>query len=65
MIIYHLFINGKYKFKTNSFQEVYETFSDLTHLDIVISALIEHHEYHLYDVNGRRKIDIVVSQFGK
>lgn len=65
MIIYHLFINGKYQFKTNSFSEVFETFSDLEHPDNVISQLIEKHEYHLYDSTGRRKVDIVVSQFGE
>lgn len=65
MIIYHLFINGKYKYKTNSFEEVYNEFSDLVHMDIVISDLIDNHEYHLYDSNSRRKIDIVASCFGK
>lgn len=65
MAIYHLFINGKYMFKSNSFEEVYDAFSNLEHQDIVISSLIEKHEYHLYDVDGRRKIDIVVSIFGK
>lgn len=65
MAIYHLFINGKYKFKTNSFEEVFSNFSDLEHQDNVISSLIEKHEYHLYEVDGRRKIDIVVSFFGE
>lgn len=65
MIIYHLFINGKYQFKTNSFEDVYNQISSLTHMDIVISELVEHHEYHLYDSNGRRKIDIVASTYGK
>lgn len=64
MIIYHLFLNGKYQFKTNSFEDVYDIFKELDHLDVVVSELIEHHEYHLYDSNGRRKIDVVVSEFG-
>ena len=65
MIIYHLFINSKYQFKSNSFEDVYNEFKDLDHIDVVVSELIENHEYHLYDATGRRKIDIVVSTFGK
>lgn len=65
MIIYYLFINGKYQFKTISFEDVYKEFSGLVHMDIVISELINNREYHLYDSKGRRKIDIVTSSFGK
>lgn len=64
MIIYHLFINGKYQFKTNSFMDVYDTINGLDHLDVVVSELVEKKEYHLYDSTGRRKVDIVVSSFG-
>lgn len=64
MIIYHLFINGKYRFKTNSITDIYDTINGLVHLDIVVSDLVENKEYHLYDSTGRRKIDIVVSTFG-
>lgn len=65
MIIYHLFINGKFRFKTNSFLECYQTFEELDHSDNVISQLIDKHEYHLYDFSGRRVIDIVVSTVGE
>lgn len=64
MIIYHLFINGKYQFKTNAFEEIYKITKELDHIDIIVSELIENHEYHLYDSFGRRKIDVVVSQVG-
>ena len=56
MIIYHLFINGKFRFKTNSFQECYSAFEELDHSDNVINQLIDKHEYHLYDFSGKRVI---------
>ena len=67
MAIFHLFINGKYRFKTNSFQEVFENIADTfdVHEDIIISALIVDNEFHLYDFDGNRKVDIVVSTYGK
>lgn len=68
MAIYHLFINGKYRFKTNSFSEVFEEIASSdygVHEDIVIAALICDHEYHLFDFEGNRRIDLVVSTYGK
>lgn len=65
MVIYYLFINGKFRFKTNSFQEVYQEIESLVHSDIVISDLIDRHEYHLFDSTGRRVIDVAVSTFGE
>lgn len=67
MAIFHLFINGKYRFKTNSFEEVFLAIAEQfdVHEDIIISALIVDHEYHLYDFDGNRKVDLVVSTYGK
>lgn len=68
MIIYHLFINGKYRFKTNSFEEilntVYEMFKEPS-LDYIVDSLISKHEYHYFDYDGNRKVDIVASTFGE
>lgn len=68
MVIYHLFINGKYRFKTNSFQEILDSI-DVTgptspNIDYVMDGLITKREFHFYDFEGNRKIDIVVSVVG-
>lgn len=68
MAIYHLFINGKYRFKTNSFEEILLEINStecVVHEDILIASLICDHEYHLFDFEGNRKIDVVVSTYGK
>lgn len=65
MVIYHLFMNGKFRYRTNSFYEIYQDIEEWVHSDIVINSLIEKHEYHLYDFDGKRIIDVVVSTFGE
>lgn len=69
MVIYHLFFNGKYQFKTNSFEEVldaiHSSFTTSPCVDFIIDGLISKHEFHFFDFDGNRKIDIVASTFGE
>lgn len=69
MVIYHLFFNGRYWFKTNSFEEVLDAINDRLNnkptVDFIVDGLISKHEYHYFDFDGNRKIDIVASTIGE
>lgn len=65
MVIYYLYLNGKFRFKTNSIEDILEVIRDndrfQVNIDYVFDGLITKHEYHYYDSTGRRKIDVVCS----
>ena len=68
MVIYHLFLNGRHKFKTNSMEEILDCINSLPYFDVcldyIFDGLITKHEYHFYDFEGNRKIDIIASIVG-